>query len=216
MKTHSTAQYLKWALFVAVMVGSFFVPMASQKAKAEGVARAGYTNGFNELFTTGAVNWTIITGKWTYDSGFLRGNGVVNSYSSVYFNKSTYSNLDYNVRLKRRGCSDCENSVNVRWQGNRYVKFAYANTGYYKIEKCGSSGCVSVVGWTASGVINKGGFNVLRVVAVGNTYQYYINNRLVSTKSFTGYSSGSVGISMWTSVAAGNILDIDYAILKKK
>ena len=35
MKTHSTAQYLKWFLYAAMMVSSFLVPMSTKTAKAE-------------------------------------------------------------------------------------------------------------------------------------------------------------------------------------
>jgi hypothetical protein len=59
--------------------------MSAQTAKAEGVARASYVNGFNEQFTSGAANWAILSGVWTFGSGFLRGNGTKNGNSQVYF-----------------------------------------------------------------------------------------------------------------------------------
>jgi hypothetical protein len=73
---HSTAQYVKWLLLAIVLVCSFFVPMESQKATAEGPARAGYLSTFNEQFSGYPSNWTVFRGRWTYGGGVVRGMGM--------------------------------------------------------------------------------------------------------------------------------------------
>jgi hypothetical protein len=190
--------------------------MSAQTAKAEGVARASYVNGFNEQFTSGAANWAILSGVWTSGSGFLRGNGTKNGNSQVYFYKSAYTNLDYKVRMKRLGCVGCVNAILVRWAGANSVSFAYSNSGKYSIYKATGSGGSYVENWKTSTYIVPNGLNVLRVIAIGNVYQFFINDNRVAIKTLTGYTSGNVGISLGSDASSGNRLDIDYAILVKK
>ena len=216
MNEHNTAQQMKWLLFALVLVCSFYVPMSAQKAKAEGVARAGYESGFNEQFTTSASNWDIVNGKWTYDSGFLRGNGVKAGWSSVYFSKAFYTNIDYQVRMRRTGCPNCYNQIYVRGAGSKNVYFGYTNTGAYTIGACTESKCTTWKNVTNTTSIVQGGYNTLRMAAAGNLYKFYINNKLVYSVTKSGWSSGWVGIDFFSWVTAGNRLDVDWAVLNKK
>lgn len=216
MKTHSTAQYLKWFLFAAVMVGSFFVPMASQKAKAEGVARAGYTNGFNEQFSGNPSNWTIFSGSWLYGGGTVRGIGRTNDFGEIYFKQAAYSNFDYQVRMKRTGCATCSNTLTFRDTGTNAGYFGYSKDGYYYIGAKFGSSYPMWKNWTPSSAIVKGGYNTLRVVATGNTYVFLINNKTVSTMVKSGLSSGVVGVRHYSIVSGGNYLDVDWAVLARK
>jgi hypothetical protein len=216
MNKHSTAQQWKWLLFAIVLVCSIYVPMSSKTAKAEGVARVGYTSGFNDQFTTSASNWGILSGKWTYGSGILRGNGVKNGYTNIFFSKAQYANFDYQVRMRRTGCPNCANTIYVRANGSKNVYFTYANTGSYTIGACTASSCTIWEDWTATTSIVQGGYNTLRIVAVGNLYKFYINNQLESFGTASGWTGGYVGIKFFSWVTAGNTLDVDWAILNKK
>ena len=214
MKTHSAAQYLKWFLFAAVMVGSFFVPMASQKAKAEGVARAGYANGFNEQFNGYPSNWTIFSGSWLYGGGTVRGIGRTNDSGEIYFKQAAYSNFDYQVRMKRTGCSNCSNQLTFRDSGTNAGFFGYSNNGYYFISAKFGSSYPFWKNWTRSSAIVNGGYNTLRVIATRNTYVFLINNKTVSTMVKSGLSSGVVGVRHFSFVPSGNYLDVDWAVLR--
>jgi hypothetical protein len=190
--------------------------MSSKTVNAEAVARAGYANGFNEQFTTSASNWNVLAGKWTFGAGILRGNGLVNGFSSLYFSKATYANFDYQVKMRRTGCPNCSNSIWVRTVGDERVKFTYTNLKDYTITAVTSNGYKTIQPWVKSSAIISGAYNVLRVVAVRNSYEFYVNNRLVKKFTYIGQSSGYVGVELFSWVTTGNYIEVDYAILNKK
>jgi hypothetical protein len=216
MKQHSRVQHAKWLLIVLVLVCSFFVPMSAQTAKAEGEARAGYANGFNEQFTRGASNWLIGAGRWTYGGGFVNGYGMYDDFGELWFRQSAYRNFDYEVRMKRVGCRECGNSIKFRDTGQNSGYFGYTNTGYFYIAAGFGSVWQDWMDWTFTTAIRRGDFNVLRVVASGNNYSFYINKRLVAYGNMSGLSSGVVGIEHYSEFPGGNILMIDYAVLKRR
>ena len=206
---------LRRVFVLAMIVMSVALLPASAQANAV-VAPRDYPSGFNDQFTNSASNWGIIAGRWTYGGGVLRGNGIKNGWSKVVFSKSTYANFDYMVKMRRTGCSNCPNQIILRNTGNGAVYFGYDNTGWYRVYACSGGRCATWQDWTATTAIIPGGYNVLRVVAVRETYQFYINNRLVTQGRATGFTSGYVGITFFSWVTAGNYLDIDYAILTRK
>lgn len=214
MKQLCTVQHLKILLFTALIVCSFFVPMSSQTAKAEGVARAGYLSAFNEQFSSYPSNWNIFRGRWTYGGGVVRGLGTANGWGEIYYRRMTYRNLDYQVRMRRVGCHDCANSIRFRDSGVFSGAFSYTNSGSFTIGKEVGTSWQSWINWQATYAINRGGWNTLRVRAIGDTYWFYINNRLVASGYKSGLSSGFVGIQNYSDVARGNFLDVDWAVLR--
>jgi len=62
----------------------------------------------------------------------------------------------------------------------------------------------------------KGGYNTLRIVAIGNTYDFLINNKLIVSHVITGLSSGNVGVSFYSNQITGNTLDVDWAVLNRR
>ncbi len=221
MKTHSTAQYLKWVLFVALIVCSFFVPMASEKAKAEGVGRAGYANGFNDQFTANNGNWGSWSGSsWSYKAGVIRGIGQKDKLSGLEFTKAQYANLEYQAKMKRIGCATCVNRLYIRSTAVGWIYYGYTNTGQFYVESCNSVSCTMWQSFKASNKIVKGGFNTLKVLAVNNSYKFYINNSMVYSRTVTGpltlIKTGYVGVGFYSTSAVGNSLDVDFAILVKK
>jgi hypothetical protein len=175
-----------------------------------------YPSGFNEQFTKSASNWSVSRGTWMYGGGILRGYGVKNGHPKIFFSKAQYANFDYMVRMRRTGCTNCANEIVFRASSTKAVYFGYNNYGYYSITACGSSGCTAWKRATATTAIIPGGFNVLRVVAVGDYYEFYINNKLMARGRAGGFTSGYVGIDFFSWVTAGNYLDVDYAILSRK
>ncbi|MFN7471375.1 MAG: hypothetical protein ACK5S9_06970 [Roseiflexaceae bacterium] len=206
---------LRRVFVFAVFVVSVALLPASAQANVV-VSPRDYPSGFNDQFTNSASNWGIIAGRWTYGGGVLRGNGIKNGWSKAVFSKATYANFDYMVKMRRTGCSNCPNQIILRNTTNGAVYFGYDNTGWYRVYGCSGGRCVTWQDWTATTAIIPGGYNVLRVVAVRETYQVYINNRRVTQGRATGYTSGSGGLTFFSWVTAGNYLDIDYAILTRK
>lgn len=213
---HSSKHVLVWLQrMIIIALAIAFTQTAPVSAAPQSLARD-YPSGFNDQFTNSASNWGIIAGRWSYGGGILRGNGIKNGFSKVLFSKSTYANFDYMVKMRRTGCPNCPNEIILRNTTKGAVYFAYSNIGSYRVYACSSTRCVNWKNWTATTAINQGGYNVLRVVAVGDTYQFYINNRLMTQGRASGFTSGFVGIDFFSWVTAGNYLDIDYAILNRK
>jgi hypothetical protein len=213
---HSSKHVLVWLqrmIIIALVIA--FTQTAPVSATPQGLARD-YPAGFNEQFTSSASNWGISSGRWSYGGGLLRGNGVKNGFSKVMFSKATYANFDYMVKMRRTGCPNCSNTLVFRSTSRGALYFGYNNMGSYSIYACTTGGCTPWKKWTATTAIIQGGYNVLRVVTVGNTYQFYINNKLMTQGTGMGFSSGYVGMEFFSWVTAGNYLDIDYAILNKK
>jgi hypothetical protein len=217
---HSTAQHIKWLLIAVVLVCSFFVPISAQKAKAEGVARASYVNGFNDQFTANNGNWASWSGSWSYKAGVVRGLGQKDKTSGIEFTKAQYSNFEYQVRMKRVGCATCTNELYIRSSTVGTIYYGYTNSGFFTIYSCNSVSCFTWQSFKASPKIIKGGFNTLKVLAINNNYQFYINNSLVSSGTVSGpltlMKKGYVGIDFYSASATGNSLDVEFAILVKK
>lgn len=206
---------LRRVFVLAMIVMSVALLPASAQANAV-VSPRDYPSGFNDQFTNSASNWGIVAGRWSYGGGVLRGNGIKNGWSKVVFSKSTYANFDYMVKMRRTGCSNCPNQIILRNTTNGAVYFGYDNTGWYRVYACSGGSCTTWKNWTATTAIIRGGYNVLRVVAIRDTYQFYINNKLMTQGRASGFTSGFVGIDFFSWVTAGNYLDIDYAILNRK
>jgi len=213
---HISKHVIVWLQRIVVMaLVIVFTQTAPASAAPRSLARD-YPAGFNEQFTSSASNWAVVSGRWSYGGGLLRGNGVKNGFSKVMFSKATYANFDYMVKMRRTGCPNCSNELVFRSTSLGAVYFAYNNMGSYTVYSCSTSVCTTWKKWTATTAIIQGGYNVLRVVTVGSTYQFYINNKLMTQGTATGFSSGSVGMDFFSWVTAGNYLDVDYAILNKK
>jgi hypothetical protein len=91
----------------------------------------------------------------------------------------------------------------------------YINNGMFAVYKVDIFGTATVLqGWTASAAIVKGGWNTLKVVAVGSSLKFYINNVLVYSGVDSSLSTGMVGFSMYRdNTSTGNALYVDSASL---
>ena len=139
-----------------------------------------------------------------------------------------FADFTYEVRMKRLGCPTCANRLVVRSRvdsaGNLDFApaflFQYTNEepgeegkfSVFKVKADGSS--VVVKGWTDTPAVNKEGWNVLKVEAVGSHFRFYINGTLVWEGSRSGLSTGRVGISMYReSDSTGDDFRVDWARL---
>ena len=118
--------------------------------------------------------------------------------------------------MRRKGCSGCDNSLSVRNCCARSLNFHYDNLQRYSIIAETGIGYKTIQPSTKSTAIISGGFNVLRVVAIGNAYEFYVNNKLLKKFTYFGQSSGHVGIEFFAWETKGNYIEVDYAILKTK
>jgi hypothetical protein len=172
--------------------------------------------------------WSVLSGSWDHPNGaVLHTAGVVGEVASVV-RIGRFGDFTCEARMKRLGCPTCANRLVV---GSRVdpagdldfapaFLFQYSNEdpgeegmfSVFKIKTDGTS--VAVKGWTETPAVNKGGWNILKVEAVGSTYHFYINGTLVWEGSRTGLSTGRVGISMYTEpFSTGDDFRVDWARL---
>jgi uncharacterized protein YkwD len=161
---------------------------------------------------------------WSLNNRAMITAGQTNKWVNARYRNNIYTNLDYSVRMRRVNSSNAAQYLIVR-AGNSYLAngywnpgyaFGYHNNGRYSIWRRNADGSVTQIqGWTASSAINKNGWNILRVRAVGNNFRFYINGTLVRTFTNTSLRQGRVGVTMYRSPndPANTRLNVDWARL---
>ena len=180
------------------------------------------TDNFNSTFNGSSTGWSSVYGTWAIaSSAYYRTNGVA-GYASSAQHTGTYGDLTYEVQMKRAGCATCANRIIIRgsptfldpWKAWKpSYEFAYNNNGQFGVFRIDSAGNVSTIkNWTASAAIIKKGWNTLKIVAVGASFTYYINNVKVWSNTNPDIRIGSVGFGMYRdTTSTGNVFDVNYA-----
>ena len=182
----------------------------------------GFSLGFSSQFNGSMADWNKVSGVgWKVNNSTLFSLDLGrNKYASIMYSPSSFSKLDYRVRLMRSGCETCATSIYVRGTGvsafgnwtNGY-QFSITRSGKYLVALNSIARLVPIKNWTASPAIVKGsGWNVLRVVAIGSSLKFYINGTLVWSGTNSAFSNGKVGIGL-NSDGSANRLYVDYATL---
>ena len=142
--------------------------------------------------------------------------------ASISYGES-FSDFDYQVRMKREGCNSCANTVFVRgtpaplWDQNRWnngLLFQYTRNGNYSVWKY-QSGKLSPfrTGPPALSINPLDAWNTVRVVGNGSKLYLYMNGTLVWVGSDSSFSTGKVGIGTYSSGASNDRLLVDWAAL---
>jgi len=163
--------------------------------------------------------WRPIVGKWTLNNGWYLSSGVKpywNSTSHIGY----YPKFKYIVRLKRINNPNNSNRIIVRgiphplssdknWYS--YYSFQYTNAGSFSVWKRVNGTPTILKGWSPISAINKYGWNTLKVIGVGSTLKFYINNKLVWSGSDTSLFTGRVGIGFYKPDSSWQPLLVDGA-----
>lgn len=181
------------------------------------------SSNFSSNFVSSSFGWTAVKGTWALSgSNYYRSLGLASTGASAR-HVGKYGDISYTVKMKRTGtCVGCANRIIIRgnhasfvstnWWKPSYV-FQYANDGLFSVYYVSSAGAVSALkGWTTSAAIVKNGWNTLKVVAVGSSLKFYINNTLVFDGVHTTLRTGTVGFGFFRDAAAGT-LQVDSAVL---
>jgi len=178
--------------------------------------------GFNSSFNGTKKGWEVHKGTWVLNPTNYQTTGVKKYFSSIGYNGQYYP-LSYTVRMKRKGCSGCANGLIIRGKGTRLYPdgvwdegyfFEYLNKGYISVWKIKGWSENQLKGWTKKSVVNKGGWNTLKVVAQGSTLKFYVNGTKVWQGTDSTFKSGRVGITMFRNKSStGNKLKVDWATL---
>lgn len=190
------------------------------RAKLNGVWKAWATYVVFEVsakpFFTGFANsasgWKLLpkASYWQTDASTLFTHGWGSHVVSAYKENARYFNFDYSARLKITGDPyGLSMGILFRASGNLlpangqwYPGYAFqvTQTGDYRVVKFDDDGnAVPLVNWTiipTDWVINISDWNTYRVVAYGDAFLIYLNNKLLVIVTDDSYSSGYVGFSM--------------------
>jgi hypothetical protein len=179
--------------------------------------------GFDSQFNNSAAGWEVHSGAWTVGSDYYSTPGLMNLSSSVSYAQE-FADLDYQVRMRRSGCTGCANRVIIRGtpeplvSGNHwysFYSFQYTADGHYSIWKIVEGGSSTALQGSvfSPAIITGNAWNTLRVVANGSSLSFYVNGTLLWSGTDTSLESGRVGIGMAQDASAGNLLEVDWATL---
>lgn len=179
---------------------------------------------FVSSFNGSSAGWTAVKGGWGVNTAYYYTSGIA-GYSSSAVHSDKYGDITYQAVMKRAG-SDASFSNRLIIRGNPFsldagywwkpsYVFQYTNSGYFSVYKLSAAGTATALkAWTASATIVKGGWNALKVVAVGPTLKFYINNILVWSGSDGSYLTGWVGVGLYRdTTSTGNWFYVDSASL---
>lgn len=218
------------ARLVVACLGVLLLGLAAFPASGASAAAttSRLTTGFSSNFNQNHNGWSVPTGTWEHFNGSVfRTEGVPGELASIA-RIGKFADFTYEARMKRLGCSSCANRLVVRSRIDlssgfdfapafffQYTNEAPGDPGRFSVFKIKADGTsIAVKGWTETPAVNKGGWNILKVEAVGNHFRFYINGTLVWEGSRTGISTGRVGISMYTdSASTGEDFRVDWARL---
>lgn len=180
------------------------------------------SSAFNAQFNGNSNGWTAKSGAWTTGSEYIYATGMGNGYwANFYRNVTTYDNFDFSARVKRSSVSPYESGLAFRmgeavaanglwYQG---YAFTYKNNQTFSIWSRGPDGSsLGLMFDVPSLAIIPNDWNVLRVIAVGNTFHMYINGTLVANVSDSTSTFGRVGFMMQSSEFSDEF-DVDWARL---
>lgn len=179
-------------------------------------------SGFNSQFNGSNAPWQIHSGVWSnVSSQWFYTAGLDGAISSASY-PANFTALDYRVRVWRYG-SNGGNPTRVIIRGiptplgalNLWAQgymFQITRSGLYSVYR---DNLTALQGWTATTAINQGSaWNEMRVLAIGSSLRFYINNVLVWSGSDSSFTSGRVGVGMYRGPGTtGNGLYVDYATL---
>jgi hypothetical protein len=183
----------------------------------------GSSTGFNSQFNGAATGWTTHSGSWTTDSAYYRTDGLLNAWSTASYGVN-FASFEYEARVWRYGCSFCANQLIVRgaptsfasnYGWNNYYIFQYSRDGRYSVWKSVNGVPTPLQSWVSSSAVQtNNAWNILRVIANGSSFYYYINGVLVWTGSDASFAAGRVGLGMFRdATSTGNTFYVDWATL---
>ncbi len=162
--------------------------------------------GFNTDFNGTAPGWSVVKGTWGFlSSAYYKTAGIVDKWSSIV-HVNNYPKLDYQARMRRKGCLYCSNNLAIRstvnplksdYLWNKAYLFQYSNDKYFSVWEVAPGGSTALKGWTYYAGLNAYSWNTLRVTASSGSLKFYINGSLVWSGSDPTLTTGQVGIMMY-------------------
>jgi len=187
-----------------------------------------YTDDFNRASL--GSNWvTSLEGQFAIRNGKLEITGNESDYLAVAYPKDFTNVKDFQIEIDTywlAGVSNYDYTILFRDNGgNNQYRFGICADGAYWIGK----GTEPIVNWTNSDLIKTKGYNKLKVVCIGSSFDCYINGVLVETIEDYAYNSGGILLSVtatqtvafdnfrlwiWQSNKIGKIISLENILRK--
>jgi hypothetical protein len=184
-----------------------------------------FSVGFRSQFNGNAAGWVKRPGAgWTFTSGGYYGtNGVSNKISSISYSKS-FTDFTYQVRMKRSAVDSDGGQAGLVVRGSptfvpnndwrTAYEFIYSSlNGNFQVWSRVNAVPALLQDWTPSPSIAANDWNTLKVIAKGESLQFYINDSLVWSGVDSSIHSGQVGIWDGNGGSSAERLDVDWATL---
>jgi len=169
-------------------------------------------------------SWTLQE-PWGYSAKWdaLVSSGVQGKWSNAWYNVREYRNFEYAVRMRAHNRNRLQ-SIIIRAGDQFDPKYRRMHPGYvfsyshranaYSIMKHYPDGTKTsmLAGWTATAAIVDG-WNTLKVRAVDNRFDFYINDTLVETVFDSEFTVGKVGFAMWRDEGAVGVSRATLTVL---
>lgn len=160
--------------------------------------------GFDSQFNGSSTGWTPYYGTWSLSGNqWYYANGDNDYWVTTGYTGGNYSNFDVQARvytsspefpyLLVRG-TPTPLSAYQDWNSAYY--FGFDTNGYYQVGKMVNNSWTDLQPWTYTPYLNHGAWNVLRVIAAGNSLYYYINGNLVWSGTDSSLASGQIGFEL--------------------
>jgi hypothetical protein len=178
---------------------------------------------FNSNLNSGHAGWSVLSGSWAHGaSAYYHTGGVADDWAAIVHD-GNYGDITYEARMKRLGCVGCANALIIRGtpdtsaEGDFWpsYRFQFSNDGDFAVVRIQADGtAVYLQPWTLHAAVVVGGWNTLKVVAVGNFLRFYINGTKVWQGTNNALKVGRVGITMFRQAGTtSNDLRVDSAKL---
>ena len=178
----------------------------------------------NSEFHGDLSGWSAVANSpWGVNADFAYSQGVAGKLSSMYYSPSQFSNFRYTAKIQRKGNDNEASRLIIRgnpnnldsknnWDG--YV-FQITRAGKYSILKYNGGSITPLQHWVSSSMIHKGNaWNELTVFARGSNLWFGINGVWVKHVTDSTFTSGKVGIGLYSSDGSGKLF-VDWVRIRK-
>ncbi len=170
---------------------------------------------FEDDFSTDKGVWGVIDGLSIKDNQFSFRVEQASDYIWSTFG-GDYDDLDYQVDTRKLGGPDNNSFGQIfRFQdADNFYAYEISSDGFYLVSKKEDGSWTTLIPWSASPLINKGGENQMAVIAQRNQFSFLINGVQVDTAQDSAFSSGALGLLASSYDEAGVTIAFDNVLVR--
>ncbi len=180
---------------------------------------------FSSTFNNEMNGWAKMSGKDYYKSStYIYTLGMANWWSTLRRTSGQYTDFKYSANMKRPSGYSPNYLVirmgsntlptNGRWYPGYY--FGYDNWGNCFIFEMSTTGSSTTLFYKPACPVNKMGWNVITVEAIGYKFWFYVNGSLMKFFTDLTFPRGYVGIASYRNSTASQTFYVDWAKLVVK